>query len=104
MELAKASVCWLERELELARPRLLVTLGAEVAGVLRGVSLASAQTRLLVAKVEPLQIGTMSIPTIHCAHPGILMRRQLNNPWPDQHSDSFIPAIREYLASADAAA
>jgi hypothetical protein len=36
-ELVERSVPWIVRELEAARPKLVSTLGSEVAGVLRGV-------------------------------------------------------------------
>lgn len=80
----------------------MITLGAEVAGALRGVDSASAQVRLLQPVVAEVKIGTATVPTVHCAHPGILMRSQPRNPWPDAHRNQFIPAIRAFLSSAEA--
>lgn len=99
-ELGERSLPWLARELKAARPKLLITLGSEVAGILRGVKSADARTRLLVARVEPRSIEGVSVPTIHCAHPGILMRTGPRNPWPDRHRNKFIPAIREALSGS----
>jgi uracil-DNA glycosylase len=97
-ELGERSVAWLERELEVAKPTLVVTLGAEVAGVLRGVRSASTQVKLLVPEVSPCRIGEQDYPTMHCAHPGILMRKGGGkNPWPERHSKEFIPALRRAL-------
>jgi hypothetical protein len=37
-KLAVKSIGWIEKELQVAQPRLVITLGAEIAGLLRGVS------------------------------------------------------------------
>ena len=94
-ELGTRSLKWIERELALAQPKLMITLGAEVAGILRGVTSSSAQTKLLVPSVETVTVGEYAVPTVHCAHPGILMRPAANNPWPDRHRSEFLPVLRE---------
>ena len=101
-ELGERSVLFLERELRLAKPRLVVTLGREVAGVLKGVRSPSAQSALLVPTVADLCIGGMTFPTMHCAHPGILMRsaaaprgRDASPSWRARHEAEFVPALRQ---------
>ncbi len=97
-ELGERSVGWLVRELKVAGPKLVVTLGAEVAGVLRGIRSASAQVKLLVPEVTTCRIGDQEYPTMHCAHPGILMRKgDGKNPWPERHAQQFIPALKKAL-------
>lgn len=91
-ELAKLSVPFLERELQLANPRLVVTLGMEVAGVLKGVLSQGAQHKLLVPTVTELCVAGVTVPAIHCAHPGILMRP--GNDWVERHRKEFVPALR----------
>ena len=90
--LAKPSVPFLERELRLANPRLVVTLGMEVAGVLKGVVSRRAQRDLLVPTVTELCVAGVTVPAIHCAHPGILMRS--GNDWAEKHREEFVPALR----------
>ena len=97
-ELGVLSLPWIEKELLVARPRLLITLGAEVAGVLRGVRGGRSQVRLLVPEVHEATIGQARVPTIHCHHPGIFMRGN-STPWLARHRKRFIPAIRRHLAS-----
>jgi uracil-DNA glycosylase len=97
-ELGERSIPWIAREIEAARPKLVITLGSEVAGILRGVRPAGAQVRLLVPRVESLSIGGVTVATIHCAHPGILMRPGPTNSWPEQHRNVFVPAIRNFLS------
>ena len=97
-ELGERSIPSLERELRLARPRLVITLGAEVAGVLRGVRSERAQVKLLAPNVSELRVGDVVVQTMHCAHPGILMRRgTTKNPWPECHKKEFLPALKRAL-------
>jgi hypothetical protein len=92
-ELGELSLPWIEKELIAARPKLMITLGNEVAGILHGVRSASAQTALLKPEVRLLELGSVSVPTIHCAHPGNLMRRGPKNLWPQRHETEFVPAL-----------
>ena len=91
-EIGERSVPFLEQELRMARPRLMLTLGREVAGVLNGIRSPPAQTVLLVPKVKELAIGGMTLPTMHCAHPGALMRISY---WRTRHETEFVPALRQ---------
>ena len=99
-ELGQKSLPWIAQELAVARPELLITLGAEVAGVLREVPPGPGQTDLLKPCVEELNVAGIPVATIHCAHPGILMRPNAKNNWPDIHLKEFVPAIREHLVKA----
>jgi len=98
MELGEASLPWLGRELKAARPKLIITLGAEVAGVIHGVRSQAAQVKLLRPEVLSLTIEGVTAQVIHCAHPGILMRRADNNQWPERHVREFLPKIKRAIA------
>lgn len=91
-ELAVCSKSVLEEELQLAKPRLVVTLGEKVAGVLHGVQSSTVQRRRLSPTVEELRVGKSTVPMMHCAHPGILMR---NVDWCARHDTEFIPALQK---------
>jgi len=99
-ELAIESIGWVEKEVALARPRLVITLGAEIAGLLRGVDAASARNDLLGGTISSLRFGSIDIPTVHLAHPGIIMRRgdDERNRWPRLHQEKHIPMLRAALA------
>jgi hypothetical protein len=99
-ELAQKSMGWIERELAVAQPRLVVTLGAELAGLLRGVKGQGARNKLLGARISPLRLGSIEVPTVHLAHPGIVMRKGDNerNPWPRLHEEEHVPTLRELMA------
>lgn len=89
---------WLEEELSLAQPRLVITLGAEVAGMLQGAKGQRKRNALLGGDVKELQLGALSCPTIHLAHPGIVMRpASERNPWPRLHREIHIPQARKVV-------
>jgi uracil-DNA glycosylase len=87
--LASESIRWLEKEIEAAAPRLLVTLGSEIAGLLRSVQSQKSRNALLTGEPRDLTIGRHAVRTVHLAHPGILMRKgdPERNPWPARHVD-----------------
>ncbi len=101
-ELAIKSLPWIEQELAVARPKLVITLGAEIAGLLQGVSNPQKRNGLLGPVPTKLQIGKIEVPTVHLAHPGIIMRRgdDARNPWPQLHTNEHIPKLRAFLLTA----
>jgi uracil-DNA glycosylase len=100
-EYAQASMEFLMEELRIAAPRVIITLGTEVAGILRGVDSQLERTKLLSGKLtENLKIGLQVFQAIHLAHPGIVMRPASNqNAWPTIHRSEHIPAAGAALRS-----
>jgi uracil-DNA glycosylase len=96
-EIGKRSLSWLEQELRIAKPELMITLGREVAGILRSIESPKAQNNLLKAKLAKIRVGNKEVRTIHCNHPGILMRPNSHNPWIERHHKEFIPFIKKEL-------
>lgn len=97
-ELARQGLGWLLEELELARPRLIITLGREVAGVLQGVHGARARVALLGGERRVLWLDDVGYPAIHLAHPGIVMcPESAANPWSRLHRDEHVPMAREMV-------
>ena len=98
-ELAVKSMRWIEKELAIARPRVVITLGAEIAGLLRGVKHPAERSALLGPTISPLLFGSIELPTVHLAHPGIIMRKgdPATNPWPRKHETEHIPMLRDAL-------
>jgi uracil-DNA glycosylase len=100
-ELASRSLPWIERELELARPKLVITLGAEIAGIVRSVASPTRRNALLGPGITSVRFGGSEFPTVHLAHPGIVMRKGdgTKNPWPRLHEQEHIPALKAALAA-----
>jgi uracil-DNA glycosylase len=98
-EFARQGRPWLEEELSLAEPKLVITLGSEVAGVLQGVAGQSSRNELLGGDLKELSCGDRNYPVLHLAHPGIVMRPATErNRWPHLHRTLHIPAAREAVA------
>jgi uracil-DNA glycosylase len=90
---------WLEEELSIAKPQVIITLGAEVVGILQGVKSSQKRNDLLGGDVKEVEIGSVVYPVIHFAHPGIVMRKASGrNPWPRRHLEEHIPEAKKALA------
>lgn len=78
---------------------MIITLGAEVAGVIRGVTSASERKALLGPTPSPVRFGVLEVATVHLAHPGIVMRKgdDDRNPWPRRHADEHVPKLRDAM-------
>jgi hypothetical protein len=88
-----------------ARPTLMITLGAETAGLLCGVRSQEQRNALLGQEPSNVKVGEVEALTVHLAHPGIVMRKggdEGRNPWPKRHTDEHIPALRRWLAGRNA--
>ena len=90
-----ANMKFLEQELELAKPKVVVLLGAEVAGVLLGAGRSAAG--YLSIKEHELQIGKASYRCFACPHPGILLRNRAGSEKWMQVLQEQIPLIRKAL-------
>ena len=87
---------WLAEELHVARPRIIITLGAEVAGLLQGVRGRKPRNELLGGDPQEMRVDGKAYPVIHLAHPGIVMRPATDrNPWPRAHRTEHIPVATE---------
>jgi len=97
-EYAKAGIGWLFEELEIATPKVIITLGAEVAGIIRNVNGVKERTALLSGKAKETTINKKSYRVIHLAHPGIVMRPETSkNRWPAIHRNEHIPVAKQEL-------
>ncbi|MDD5687746.1 MAG: uracil-DNA glycosylase family protein [Elusimicrobia bacterium] len=80
------SISWLYREIEMANPKIIITLGNEVAGILEGVSGNTKRNGLLDYKIRTINVNGKTYKIIHMAHPGILMKKNIStNSWPERH-------------------
>lgn len=93
--LARQSLDWLEEELTLARPRLVVTLGAEVAGVLQRVPGFDTGQSLLGGQVQDLWLGETVYPALHLAAPDLVL--QPGSEAHRLHWQVHLPAAREVV-------
>lgn len=93
-QFGKKSVPWIIEELQFAQPKLILTLGREVAGILLDVNGVKKRNDLLDYKVRDVNLGGVSYRIVHIPHPGILMRR--NAKWDALHEKGII-SLREEI-------
>lgn len=93
--LARQSLDWLEEELALARPRLVITLGVEVAGVLQNVPGLGTGQALLGGHVQDVWLGETVYPAIHLAAPHAVLRP--NNETYRLHWQTHLLAARQVV-------
>lgn len=99
--LGEKSIPWIVRELKLAKPKLVITLGREVAGIITATRGDAARNRLLSGDVKRLRIGDVEVDAAHLPHPGIVMREAKDseatkNPWPELNRQ-FVAKLSEWL-------
>jgi len=89
LKLAKKSMSYLDQEIELANPKIIIGLGAEVNAVIHQKSVKEATQ--LISKTPILKkLNDKTIPFFACPHPGILMRN-------DERSDKWRAVLDETL-------
>jgi uracil-DNA glycosylase len=100
-DIGEKSLPWIERELKLSKPKLVITLGAEVAGIVTKTHGDGARTKLLGGDVRRLRIGDAEVDVAHLPHPGIVMREAKDagataNPWPERNKQ-FVGQLAAWL-------
>jgi hypothetical protein len=97
-QLAQQSIEWLAWEVVVAKPRLILTLGADLAGILQGISGPAAREALLDGSLRRLRVAGQEYPVIHLAEPGSVIRYgATDSPWPKIHTERHLPAVRQAL-------
>jgi uracil-DNA glycosylase len=74
LDLAKKSVIFINEEIELAKPKVILGLGSEVNSVMLNMSEKEAQKLMLEAKGVKYQVNEKEYHYFPVPHPGILMR------------------------------
>lgn len=96
--LARQGLSWLEEELALARPRLVITLGAEVARVLQDLRSPVSSASLLGGELTDLWLGERVYPVIHLAQPQVVgSPAAKDNLFRRLHWEEHLPAARRVV-------
>ena len=89
---AKKSLKWLELEITLAEPTVIITLGAEVGSIIYNKPEEYIIKSYLDGKCRNIKINNQSINIISLPHPGILFRpdtKNKPNPWPEKFNNEI---------------
>ena len=81
MKYGKISLKWLEMEILIAKPKVIITLGAEVASIIFNKSKKHITENYLDGKVRRAILGNKEQNIISLPHPGILMK---NTVWKEK--------------------
>jgi len=92
-DFAERSLPWLEEEVKLASPRVVILLGQEITSVLFQISSKKAKD-FLDGTIHILLIGETHCHTICLPHPGIIMKPSPKNPWPERFENEIIPRAK----------
>lgn len=95
-EYAKKSLSWLEEEIKLASPKVMILLGQDVASIIFQVSSATAK-KYLDGNIRDLTVGDTRYPAMCLPHPGIIMKPHSNNPWPNRFINEILPQAQDEL-------
>lgn len=95
-EYAKKSIIWLEREIEICQPSVIILLGLEVTKIFFGLSDKIAK-EYLGGEIKTKEIRGIERKIICLPHPGILMRRMERNPWPDRFENEIAIKVKKEI-------
>ncbi|MCR9290640.1 MAG: hypothetical protein NXI23_24980 [Bacteroidetes bacterium] len=87
-EYGRKSMDWLEKEIEICKPSVIILLGMEVTKIFFGLSDKMAK-EYLNGEIKVKEIKGTERKTICLPHPGILMKRTERNPWPDRFENEI---------------
>jgi len=92
-EYAKKSKSWLQKEVKIANPKLIILLGIEVTKSIFQIYERNAKSYLDGEKREIIINGIMR--NVVCLpHPGILMKNYDKNPWPELFKNKIAPKVK----------
>ena len=90
---AEKSISWLNREIKIANPKLIILLGSEVVKIVLKVTEKKSKElmngEIVIYEVDGIKYNFVCIP-----HPGILMKKFDRNPWPNKFNEEIAPKIK----------
>lgn len=82
MDFAKKSISFIEQEIEICKPKVILGLGAEVNAVMLNKSVSIVTTIMEHNPKQEINIDKQAYTYYACPHPGILMRESaISNKW-----------------------
>jgi uracil-DNA glycosylase len=97
MEYAEKSMEWLEKEIKICQPSVIILLGMEVIKTVFDLSDKKAKG-YMDGSIKTKEIDGEIRNVICLPHPGILMRRQTNNPWPEKFEKEISVRAKKEIA------
>ncbi len=95
-EYAQKSIHWLEQEIEIANPKLIILLGIEVTKNIFHVS-DNVAKEYLNGELKKKILKGIERNFVCLPHPGILMKEFERNPWPKRFKNEIAPRVKELI-------
>lgn len=98
IQYAEKSLKWLEMEIEICKPKIIILLGAEVTQVFFSESYNKAKS-LMTGKIIKKAVGGLERNIICLPHPGILMKRTEKNKWIEKFDNEISVSAKNEISS-----
>ena len=93
---AARSIEWLEMEIEMAKPYVVILIGPEVASSVLGISEEQAMV-LINGMAYRHTVGAHEVNVISLPHPNMLIRRSKQNEWPEKFQNVIAPTAKKEI-------
>ena len=97
-EYGTKSVPWIQQEVNLANPELVVLVGLETISLFYDVSPTKAK-HLIDGELKELKFGRKTVPVLCLQDPELMINNNKRNPWPEVFENKVLPAAKESLKS-----
>lgn len=95
-EYGAKSLPWIEQELAICEPELIILTGLETISLFYDLSPTKAK-HLVDGQLKELQIGRKTIPTLCLQDATLMLNNNKRNPWPEVFENKVLPGAREAL-------
>lgn len=99
-EYGTKSMPWIQQEISLANPRLIILLGLETIGLFYDLSPTKAK-HLIDGGLKEIMVGKKIYPVLCLQDPELMLSNNKRNPWPEVFENKVIPAARKSLKPFD---
>lgn len=95
-EYGTKSVSWIQQEVNLANPELVILVGLETISLFYDVSPTKAK-HLIDGELKELKFGRKKVSVLCLQDPELMINNNKRNPWPEVFENKVLPAARESL-------
>lgn len=95
-EYGAKSMSWIQQEVNLANPELVILVGLETISLFYDLSPTKAK-HLVDGELKDLKIGRKKVPVLCLQDPELMINNNKRNPWPEVFENKVLPAASESL-------
>lgn len=95
-EYGAKSMSWIQQEINLANPQLIILLGLETISLFYDLSPTKAK-HLIDGELKEIKVGKKALPVLCLQDPELMISNNKRNPWPEVFENKVIPAAKKSL-------